>query len=172
VQHVDVDYVARLADLPALLLRLANESAVGPERPPPDALVIENRIATGENAMQAGVLSLGTPSMYTCPHCHGTLMEVSDAGPPRFRCHTGHVFSPSSLLVDLDSTIDEGLWNVLRSIEERQLLLDQLIHDAKISGNQDLAQEYARQAEDARMRGDEIRALVLSPLPAVKAASG
>ena len=56
---------------------------------------------------------------------------------------------------------------MLRSIDERQFLLRQLIEDAKVSGNDDAAQEYARQAEDARMRGDEIRALVMTPLPAV-----
>jgi two-component system chemotaxis response regulator CheB len=113
------------------------------------------------------VLSLGVPSMNTCPHCHGTLSEVRDAGPLRFRCHTGHVFTPSSLLVDLDRTIDETLWSVLRSIEERQLLLEQLIDSAKLRGENREAQEYARQVEDARMRADEIRALVMTPLPAV-----
>ena len=172
IQHVTVDHTTTLADLPALLTRITHEPLTQSERPPSDVLHIENRIAAGENALQAGVLTLGAPSMNTCPHCHGTLMDVSDTGPMRFRCHTGHVFSPTSLLVDLDTTIDEGLWGVLRSIDERQFLLEQLIHDAKISGNENAAQEYARQAEDARMRADEIRALVVKPFPAVKAASG
>jgi two-component system chemotaxis response regulator CheB len=90
-------------------------------------------------------------------------MEVNDSGPLRFRCHTGHAFSPESLLVDLDRTIDDALWNVLRAIDERQMLLDQLIQSAKVVGDQATAQEYARQAEDARLRGDEIRGLVMGP---------
>ncbi len=168
VQHVEVDHVVGLAELPALLQELVNEEIEIKVRDAgQDAVYIENLIAAGENALKSGVMSLGTPSMFTCPHCHGTLSEVRDAGPLRFRCHTGHVFTPSSLIVDLDRTIDETLWSVLRSIDERQLLLRQLIEDAKVSGNDDAAQEYARQLEDARMRGDEIRALVMMPLPAV-----
>ncbi len=168
VQHLEVDHVVHLAGLSTLLQELVIEDVEVEARDRgQDAVSIENRIAGGENAMKAGVLSLGVPSMNTCPHCHGTLSEVRDAGPLRFRCHTGHVFTPSSLLVDLDRTIDETLWSVLRSIEERQMLLEQLIESAKLRGDNREAQEYARQVEDARMRGDEIRALVMTPLPAV-----
>lgn len=168
VQHLEVDHVVGLAELPALLQELVNEEVeIEVRNAGQDAVFIENLIAAGENPLKSGVMSLGSPSIYTCPHCHGTLSEVRDAGPLRFRCHTGHVFTPSSLLVDLDRTIDETLWSVLRSIDERQFLLRQLIEDAKVSGNDNAAQEYARQAEDARMRADEIRALVMTPLPAV-----
>jgi two-component system chemotaxis response regulator CheB len=168
VQHLAVDHVVGLAELPSLLQELVDEDVEVEVRDRgQDAVSIENRIAAGENALKAGVLSLGVPSMNTCPHCHGTLSEVRDAGPLRFRCHTGHVFTPSSLLVDLDRTIDETLWSVLRSIEERQLLLEQLIDSAKLRGENREAQEYARQVEDARMRADEIRALVMTALPAV-----
>jgi two-component system chemotaxis response regulator CheB len=168
VQHLEVDHVVRLMELPGLLHKLVAEDVEVEARDRgQDAVSIENRIAGGENAMKVGVLNLGVPSMNTCPHCHGTLSEVRDAGPLRFRCHTGHVFTPSSLLVDLDRTIDETLWSVLRSIEERQLLLEQLIESAKMRGDNREAQEYARQTEDARLRADEIRALVMTPLPAV-----
>ncbi len=168
VQHLEVDHVVGLAELSGLLQGLVVEDVdVEVRDRGQDAVSIENQIAGGENALKAGVLSLGVPSINTCPHCHGTLSEVRDAGPLRFRCHTGHVFTPSSLLVDLDRTIDETLWSALRSIDERQLLLEQLIESAKLRGDNREAQEYARQAEDARMRGDEIRALVMTPLPAV-----
>jgi two-component system chemotaxis response regulator CheB len=163
IAHAPVDHVVSIAELPELLGRLAQETVV-PQvvSSGRETLAIEDRIAAGENALNAGILSIGSPSVNTCPHCHGTLMELNDAGPLRFRCHTGHAFSPESLLVDLDNTIDEGLWSVLRSIEERQMLLDQLIQAAKAGGDDRTAQEYARQSEDARMRADEIRALVMS----------
>ena len=164
IQHVNVDHVTNLEDLGALLAELVVQE-VHSDQPARirDAVAIEDRIANGENALQAGVLSLGTPSINTCPHCHGTLTEVRDAGPLRFRCHTGHVFTPANLLIDLDRTIDESLYGVLRSIDERQLLLEQLIESAKVGGLEEEAQEYARQAEDARARADEIRALVTAP---------
>jgi two-component system, chemotaxis family, protein-glutamate methylesterase/glutaminase len=171
VAHAPVDHVVRLDELPGLLARLTREplpsSSVVDIR---DSMRIEDRIAGGSNALTTGILGLGPPSVNTCPHCHGTMMEVIDSGPLRFRCHTGHAFSPDSLLVDIDRTIDDGLTSVLKSIDERQMLLDQLIQAAKLSGDDRTAQEYARQAEDARMRGDEIRALILSaPAPAAVA---
>jgi two-component system, chemotaxis family, protein-glutamate methylesterase/glutaminase len=168
IQQLAVDHVVPLVDLAGLLRELVTEDVeLDVRERGHDAVSIENRIAAGEHALKVGVLSLGTPSINTCPHCHGTLTEVRDAGPLRFRCHTGHVFTPSSLLVDLDHTIDETLWSALRSIEERQLLLEQLIESAKLRGDNGDAQEYARQVEDARMRAAEIRALVMTPLPAV-----
>lgn len=172
ISHVQVDHTATLEELPGLLGTLTREVIADPvSEPLVGALAVEDRIAAGENALQAGVLGLGTPSTSTCPHCHGVLMEVSGAGPLRFRCHTGHVFSPASLLVDLDASIDESLWSVLRAIDERQLLLEQLIEGAKVAGNESAAQEYARQAEDARMRADEVRALVMTPPPAAVSAA-
>jgi two-component system chemotaxis response regulator CheB len=170
--HAPVDHTVRLAELPELLSRLTREQ-VAPAVPVSgtQALAIENRIAAGENAMEAGILGLGPASANTCPHCHGSLLEVNDSGPLRFRCHTGHAFSPESLLVDLDRTIDDGLWNVLRALDERQILLEQLIQSAKVVGDQETAQEYARQSEDARLRGNEIRALVMGPVRPTKVAS-
>jgi two-component system chemotaxis response regulator CheB len=170
--HAPVDHVVTITELPDLLSKLTREQVVPAGLTARgQTLVIENRIAAGENAMVAGVLTLGGPSANTCPHCHGTLMEVNDSGPLRFRCHTGHAFSPESLLLDLDRTIDDALWNVLRAIDERQMLLDQLIQSAKVVGDQATAQEYARQSEDARMRGDEIRGLVMGPQPAAVASA-
>jgi two-component system chemotaxis response regulator CheB len=171
--NAPVDHVVTVAELAGVLAKLTQEP-VAPAGLMSGAhgLAIENRIAAAENAMAAGILSLGSPSVNTCPHCHGTLMEVHDSGPLRFRCHTGHAYSPESLLVDLDHTIDDGLWSVLRAIDERQMLLDKLIRSAKIVGDQSTAQEYARQSEDARMRGNEIRALVMGPVRPTAVASG
>jgi len=164
IQQVKVDHVVELHDLGRMLQSLVTEAVETDAHPEAHGpLAIENRIASGDNALEAGILSLGAPSMNTCPHCHGVLTEMRDAGPLRFRCHTGHVFTPANLLLDLDRTIDHGLWDLLRSIDERQMLLEQLIESAKVGGNEEEAQEYARQAEDAKLRGDEIRALVLNP---------
>jgi two-component system chemotaxis response regulator CheB len=167
IAHAQVDHRVRLAELPDLFAKLTS-APVGAPSPVSmaEGLAIEHRIAMGDNAMANGVLSLGSPSMNTCPHCHGTVMEVHGAGPLRYRCHTGHAFGPDSLLADIDRTIDDGLWTVLRSIDERQMLLEKLIQSAQVRGDESSAQEFARQAEDARQRGNEIRALVMEPPPA------
>jgi two-component system chemotaxis response regulator CheB len=163
ITHVVVDHVVRATELPSLLRELTQEEVPSPPKMRLNgALEIENRIALGEEPLSAGILTLGAPSLNTCPHCHGNLIELADAGPLRFRCHTGHAFSPESLLADLDRTIDDGLITVLRSIHERELLLAHLIEEAKMVDDNETAQEYARQVEDARMRADEIRRLALN----------
>ena len=40
----------------------------------------------------------GPLSPYTCPECHGVLVQLQDGDFTRFRCHTGHAYSPSSIL--------------------------------------------------------------------------
>ena len=56
-------------------------------------LEIETRIALADTALEAGVMRLGPPSPYTCPDCHGTLLEITSDGITRFRCHTGHAYA-------------------------------------------------------------------------------
>jgi two-component system chemotaxis response regulator CheB len=87
---------------------------------------IEIRIAAADNALEAGVMQLGPPTPYTCPDCHGVLLAVNDGEALRFRCHTGHAFSPGSLLAAVSATTEDQLWSTLRTLDENILLLNQL----------------------------------------------
>ena len=94
--------------------------------PPPPHIRIENLIALEGNGLRAGVMSLGKVSSYTCPDCHGVLVQIEEGKVVRFRCHTGHAFSFKALLTEVNQAIDKGLWDTLRAIEERILLLRQM----------------------------------------------
>src|SRR4051812_28114126 len=99
--HVRVDHVLPLAHIPPLLARLARGGPAPAEGSPvPEQMGVEARIALGDNALQAGVMGLGPPSPYTCPECHGTLLQMKTGGLLRFRCHTGHAYTLSSLLAE------------------------------------------------------------------------
>lgn len=41
---------------------------------------------------------IGTPSVFTCPDCSGTLWIVDDEGMLRFRCRVGHAYSTKTML--------------------------------------------------------------------------
>ena len=84
--------------------------------------------------------------------------------PPRGDRNDPETLVPERL-ADRAVTLGLGRLLVLRAIDERKMLLEQLIEGAKVAGNEIAAQEYARQAEDAKMRSDEIRGLVMSPPP-------
>ena len=93
-----------------------------------DKLEIETRIALEENALEAGVLKLGKPSLFTCPECHGMLLQVQDEQITRFRCHTGHAYSVNTLLEEVSESVEANLWSTVRIMDEHLLLLRH-IHD-------------------------------------------
>jgi hypothetical protein len=81
------------------------------------------RIANEENALGVGVERLGEPSSFACPECHGVLLQLRDGGRFRFRCHTGHAYSPDSLLAEITQCVGASLWNAIRATEESAMLL-------------------------------------------------
>jgi len=66
---------------------------------------------------------LGAPSVFTCPSCHGAIWELEDGGLLRFRCHTGHAFSPESLLAEQADGLEDVLYSALRALEEKAVAL-------------------------------------------------
>lgn len=106
-------------------------------------------------------MRLGEISEYTCPDCHGVLVQIVDGKVLRFRCHTGHAISMKTLLAEVNEAIDDGLWATLRAIEERALLLRQMADLAKAKGDQAAVDDCELRAVDAETRSEAIRALVL-----------
>ena len=125
IQHVRVDHVLRIEEIAPLLVRLAATPADAQEGdyPVPDDVRIEVDIAGEDKARDAGVLRLGEASTYACPECHGVLLQMKDGVPPRFRCHTGHAYTLDSLLSEMDEAIEDSLWNAIRALEERVMLI-------------------------------------------------
>ena len=162
IEHVDVDCVGDIETLAAALARtLASEVSLPVLEAPGNRLQIENLIALEGNGMQAGVMDLGQVSKYTCPECHGALVQIEESGNVRFRCHTGHAYSPKSLLVEINEAIDKGLWDAVRAIEERILLLRQRADIAAAAGKAEFAAHLRDEADRAEAKYQPLRALVL-----------
>jgi len=127
LEAVAVDYVVEIRAMIDLLVSLTQEPVtVEGAAPMAKSIGIENRIALEDDALEAGVMTLGPLSPYTCPECHGTLVQLREGPPGRFRCHTGHAFSINGLLAAIDESIDSTLWSTVRVLEERLLLLQQI----------------------------------------------
>ena len=124
--HVAVDDCLPLATMAATLARLTQEPAPEAGGPPVSKqLEIETRIALGHNALEIGVMKLGQLVPYTCPECHGVLVQLQEGGILRFRCHTGHAFSVHGLLGEVTEAVERSLWSTLRAIDESILLMRQ-----------------------------------------------
>jgi two-component system, chemotaxis family, protein-glutamate methylesterase/glutaminase len=163
-EHVDVDLVAPVA----VLAREVAAWSSHPADPAPstddrdeESHRLETRIAGEENALRIGVMDLGRQSRYACPDCHGALLEIREGRVVRFRCHTGHAFSIQTLLAEIDTSIDNGLWSTVRAMEERLLLLRELARLAAEGGRASVADHYRRQAGELEKPIDALRRMVL-----------
>jgi two-component system chemotaxis response regulator CheB len=162
IEHVKVDHVGTIDTLVLEIVKMLKIKIPLPENDAPsERLRIETLIALEGNGLQAGVMSLGQVSKYTCPECHGVLVQIEEGGNVRFRCHTGHAYSPKSLLVEVNEAIDKGLWDAIRAIEERILLLRQRADIADASGEPNIALRLRAEAKQATEKYQPLRALVL-----------
>jgi two-component system chemotaxis response regulator CheB len=162
IEHVEVDCIGKVAALAAEISReIAQVVALACPGPPRLEEQVEHMIALEGNGLEAGVMDLGKVSKYTCPECHGVLVQIEEGPLVRFRCHTGHAYSFKTLLAEVDHAADRGLWDAIRAIEERILILQQLADQADRAGNPAQASRLRLQADRAERKCEPLRELVL-----------
>ena len=161
LRHVEVDRVVPVAGMADEIVSLLRESLPARLDPVPHCMQVENLIAREGNGLEAGSMEIGMPSKYTCPACHGVLVEIEEGSILRFRCHTGHAFSLKTLLSDVNAAIDTGLWDTLRAVEERILLLNRMQEQATTAGSAHVAEAATAQVKEAKRGAEALRALVL-----------
>ncbi|HKO45796.1 MAG TPA: hypothetical protein VJU84_21135 [Pyrinomonadaceae bacterium] len=126
----------------------------------PEHLDIEVKIAKQDPAIDQDVRELWEKSSYTCPECHGVLLQLKEGDRARFRCHTGHAFSADTLLADITEGVEESLWTAIRNIEESVMLMRHLAKHVQVH-DPSAAKEFLRKAEEAKMRSELIRGAVM-----------
>lgn len=162
IQHVAVDHIAPARALGPLLTDLARTPSTHEGAPPmSEHLHIETRIALEDNALDQGVMQLGPLSPFTCPECHGTLLQITDGPVLRFRCHTGHAYSVQTLFAEVAESIEVSLWCAIRAIEERVLLLQQVANHVRETGDADGAEQLRASAREAEQQAQLVRLAVL-----------
>jgi two-component system chemotaxis response regulator CheB len=162
---VQVDYRVSIAEMAPLLVRLTAETVTETSEivlAEQQKTTIETRIAAQNPALQQGVLTLGKPSLYACPDCHGVLLAITDGDIIRYRCHTGHAHSADSLLATITDQIEDTLWGAIRGVEESILLLNNLGDHYAEKNQPKLAALYFKKAQEAESRAEIIRQTVFS----------
>jgi two-component system, chemotaxis family, protein-glutamate methylesterase/glutaminase len=158
-RHVQVDYSVPLTAIPPLLGQLVgmrpDERTTVPEE-----VEVEVNIAKEQNALHAGLGRITEPSPFACPECHGVLLRLKDAGPLRFRCHTGHGYSAHSLVAALNEGIENALWNAARALQEGGLLLGHLRSQLEPNANSSQSDHLKRHAQAATRQAEVIRGLL------------
>lgn len=166
LRHVQIDHCLRLADLAVLITSLAKrvEQSARPVETMPmaDQLKLEVEIAAQDNDRDpAALLKLGDPSLFTCPECHGALVQVFDDAPLRFRCHTGHAFTANSLAATLGENTEDTLWTALRALQENVMLLRHMAAHSRDGEEHEEAAKLLREARDIQQRAKLVRQALL-----------
>jgi two-component system, chemotaxis family, protein-glutamate methylesterase/glutaminase len=154
IDHVPIDYVVPLDQIPALLVRLTSGETGAKEVLPMDS---EDSFEGEEEAVADRQTQAGTPSTMTCPECHGTLWETREGALVHFRCRVGHAYTAESLLAHQADQLEAALWTALRSLEEHGALSRRLAARANARGHSHSASAFTEQAMDAEHHASTIR---------------
>ena len=149
LEYVKVDYSVPASKIGNLLTKLTMEKASKKpklSKKEMDSLQMEVIISKQDNAFALGIMNEGALTPFTCPECHGVLVRLMEGKIIRFRCHTGHAYTASSLLADLSKNVEETLWQAMRGLEETTLLLKEIGQHFKKRGHKDAAAIFIRKA--------------------------
>lgn len=124
-------------------------------------LEMEVVIATKGDAFEMGIMNMGEMTPFVCPECHGALVRLVEGKMIRFRCHTGHAYTASSLLSELSEVVERQLWMTMRGLEEMDMLMSNISDHYKEMGNQKAASVFKRKADESGKRAQLIHDLVL-----------
>lgn len=156
LDYVEPDYKLSAIDMGPLISGLITEPA--PERFKISErglklLSMEVVIAAKDNSFEMGIMDMGQLTPFTCPECHGTLVRLVEGNIIRFRCHTGHAYTASSLLAEVSESVEKLLWQSVRALEEMNMLqmniaehFDKMNNLASANLFREKAQECAKNA--------------------------
>jgi two-component system chemotaxis response regulator CheB len=162
LQAVAVDYCVPSIEMGALLAHLVNKAIPVQEvNPVSKKMDIEVGIAREDNGLDMGIMKLGELSPYTCPECHGVLLQLKEGSLLRFRCHTGHAYSLNTLLAEVTQSIEESLWDGIRTIEASEMLMLHTAKHLREMNEHEAADLLLQKAEDAKRRANLVRQAVM-----------
>jgi two-component system chemotaxis response regulator CheB len=154
IDHVQVDYILPIEQMPALLVELTSGPAAAKELMLMDS---DEPPAGDEEALADRQTQPGAPSTMTCPECHGTLWETREGAVVHFRCRVGHAYTAESLLAHQADQLEAALWAALRSLEQHAALSRRLAARAGARVHSHSASAFIEQAMDAEHHASTIR---------------
>ncbi len=157
LENVSIDHCVHLGQLGATLVALTAQNLPLQQRAqPPRQLILEHQASLQEGQIMDSLTILGHPSTMVCPECTGTLWEINDSRPPRYRCHTGHAYSLLSLAYQQEAVVEASLWGAVRALQDRENLLRKM---AELALNEGLPSQASHQTAEADKANEKARLL-------------
>ena len=162
ISRVALDGVLTLEELAGALTRFARE--------PIDVRAVAHRSGTGEvmeprpderdhmDRLQAE----GRLTGFTCPACGGAIWEIERAGITSLRCHVGHAYGIETFAAEHANAVEHALWSAVRSLQEKEELLERLGEGARMGGREQSARTFFEQAADVRRSVETIRRVAMA----------
>ncbi|MGI4874350.1 MAG: chemotaxis protein CheB [Janthinobacterium lividum] len=164
LKFVEADHLVPLAQLGALLVRLTLELAPAKTHLPAaqlDLLKIELTIAKQGGGFELGIIEKGQLTPFTCPDCHGALTQLIEGKLIRYRCHTGHAYTVSSLLSEVTQSVESMLYQSMRGLEETKMLLHNLGMHFVENGQPEVANLFFEKADETGQQARVVHASIL-----------
>jgi two-component system chemotaxis response regulator CheB len=154
--HVAVDRVVPIHQMAAAIEEAVRGPA--PDSPPVDDH--QEAEPVWSMGLKPDLEENGTPSVYACPDCHGTLWEFEEDGILRFRCRVGHSFSTEGLLHGHDRSLESTLWAALRSLEENASMRRRLASRMRLRGLRAPAERHEEKGRETERHAGLLRGLL------------
>ncbi len=154
LQHVDVDYCLKMAEMPSLLEKLVAGTTPGE--------VADTALAapkTGSEEMTAEY-RLDDPVAVTCPDCGGALHKTELGTLTQFRCHIGHVYTAEVMMAAQFAAMEWSLEAAMRALSERGELCRQMAERSGKALDPDSATRWAGAMRQAKERTSVLRQLL------------
>jgi two-component system chemotaxis response regulator CheB len=168
LEYVEVDHVLSLAQIAPALVRLTYEQTgempktIKSESEEKELAVVEADMAAIETNEKPG-----TPSVFGCPECGGTLWELQEGELMRFRCRIGHAFSADNLISVQAEALEGALWAALRGLEENATLAQQMADSARACNLPRVAARFEERVRTVEQQARTIRDVLVHDKPPV-----
>ncbi|OKH39019.1 chemotaxis protein CheB [[Phormidium ambiguum] IAM M-71] len=161
IENVQVDYVLSIAEIGEKLVTLAHEPVETNNNSVDPQLEVETDMAELDREAVQSLERPGKESPYSCPECGGVLWEINNGNFLRFRCRTGHAFSPDSLFAEQSESLEQALWVALRALKEQSALSKRLADRAKAQNHPIAAERFAKRVQETDARAEVIRRVLV-----------
>lgn len=157
IENVDVDFVGDIPALAAEIIRRTATLAADLSEAPMEDDANELDVVEMDRGVPDPDNWDAVPSPFTCPECHGSLFQRDDGSFTRYRCRTGHAFSPETLAAAQFDGVEAAMWIALRALEENAALLHRMAARAEERGQARSSNRYLARARSVEHRAAIIR---------------